>query len=101
MTPDSHALAEASRKVTSIVLQGLARHGQVHVAQALGVSESTVSRMKTEDIPRMAGLLVACGLKVVPAEFRCYRPDTIDALLTLARDRLEQVRTVEQLAWDE
>lgn len=91
---------ERSRKAECLVLRRLASVGQVHVAEALNVSESTVSRMK-EGARQWIDLLDACGLKVVPADMQCYREDSLQAILTLARQRMEQLQTPDQLQWDE
>lgn len=101
MTAESHEITERSRKNESTILQGLQSAGQVHVAAAMGVSESTVSRMKSEgEIRRIGTLLAACGLKAVPKDYRCAKPEVIDAYLTIARAALNQANPHE-LTWDD
>jgi len=92
---------ERARKNEMAILRGLAQAGQRRVAECMGVSETTVSRMKEAEIGRVGRLLAACGLKAVPVTMRCYRPESIQALLTLAQERLAQIETPEQLVWDE
>lgn len=71
-----------SRKIAAQILQSLASAGQAPVAAAIGASESTVSRMKSEgEIERLALLLAACGLKVVPADWRVFDPADVAVLL--------------------
>jgi len=85
------------------VFQRLAAVGQDEVAKALGLSDSTVSRMKDE-VPRFAGMLERLGLKVVPVEMQCYDEKTIASILVLANQRMAQLQTPQQLAlqqdWD-
>ena len=91
---------ERSRKNHSALLQGLSRAGQVRVASALEVSESTVSRMKG-DFQQLSKLLAACGLKVVPSEYKCAKPEMIEAALIFARAALEQTSKDNSLIWDD
>lgn len=93
--------SERSRKLESTVLQALASKGQVHVAEFAGVSESKVSRFKSEHLAEICDHLVALDLKVVPLSMQCYRPESIAALMQLAKERMEQLDTPEQLAWQE
>jgi len=92
---------ETARKNERLILRGLASCGQAPVAQALAVSESTVSRWKDGEIARWAQCLALLGLKIVPMEYRCYDPKTLEALLTFARQRMDQLESVEQLPWEE
>lgn len=93
---------ESARKIVSIIFQRLSSVGQVEVAKALDASESTVSRLK-EQTPQFAGMLARIGLKVVPAEMKCYDEKTIASILELARQRMAQLNSPQQLAqdWDE
>jgi len=99
--PVSPAHAESARKNERLILRSLASYGQAHVAQALDVSESTVSRWKDGEIARWAQCLAVLGLKVVPAEHLLCSPKMIEALLTFARQRVAQLDNVEQLQWEE
>lgn len=91
---------ERSRKNLSSVLKALASAGQRRVAEALGVHESTVSKMKSEgEFDRFCLLLAECGLKVVPIEMRCYPEKDLVAILTLAKRQIEQMDGVRSLAW--
>lgn len=90
-----------ARKNLAAILNGLGRVGQTAVAEAIGKDESTVSKMKDRELPQLARILAACGLKVVPAELRCFDEKKIDAILQLAKSHLAEIEKSEQLAWDE
>lgn len=93
---------ESARKIVKAIFQRLSSVGQNTVAEALSTSESTVSRLKG-DVPQFAAMLSKLGLKVVPAEMHCYDEKTIGALMELARQRMEQLKSPQQLAqdWDQ
>lgn len=93
--------AERARRNAACVLQALSRVGSEPVAREIGVSESTVSRLKNEHLEHYARLLAACGLKVVPVDMQCYRPSAIAAMVTLAKERMAQIESPEQLQWDD
>lgn len=78
LTPEQ---AEKARKIESLLLQALANVGQKQVAEACGISESTVSRWKDGDLARTAASLVAMGLKVVPEDAETIRAEDLQALL--------------------
>lgn len=73
-------VAALSRKSESAILRALASAGQKAVGEAIGKSETWVSRWKSEDLKSCADLLAALGLKVVPAAHKCYAPDYIEHL---------------------
>lgn len=83
---------ERARKNLAAVLSGLSRVGQVNVARALDVSEATVSRMKDADLPAAARVISICGLKIVPAEYRCLKPEVATMLLELAGQQMDRLR---------
>src|SRR6187455_3225511 len=98
MSTLSGAQQERARKNQSVILSGLLRHGQVHVAAAVGVHETTVSTFKSEQVERFAKMLAAMDLKIVPTEMKCYRPDDIEPLLKLAQQHLRRVTSVHDFA---
>ena len=71
------------------------------VAQVLGVSESTVSRTKTEKLEDSLVLLYHLGFKVVPEENVCVRRDRYEAMVTMARAAMTCQETTNRLVWDE
>ena len=103
MTTLSQPHAESARKNAAAILRGLSSVGQASVAKSLELSESAVSRMKSEgDIDRFAAMLALCGLKIVPATMQCYRPETLNALHTLAQERLNSIhQPSEELVWED
>lgn len=98
----SHDQQEIARKSESTILRALAAVGQMKVAESLGVSESTISRQKSDGKPKeSAAWLAAHGLKAVPANYKCYDPKSIDALLTLAKERMAQLESPDHLLWED
>ena len=91
-------LDQRARKIESTIFSGLHRHGQVTVAKAIGVSEATISTAKGDAIPKVARILAACGLKVVPIEHQCHAPEYMQALRTFARMAMEAEPT--KLDWE-
>lgn len=80
---------ERARKNEQLILQALASTGQSTVANAMGLNESTVSRMKDGAITQAAALLAHCGLKVVPVGAQCFDPEYVAALRELAKHGVE------------
>lgn len=93
---------ERARKATSLVLQRLSPAGtQCNVAVGLGVSESTISRIK-EHIEPVMRLCAQLGLKVVPVEMRCYAPEDLEAVFRLAKSAISKAESANDLLrWDE
>ena len=86
--------------MVSIVLQRLASPGrQVAVATSMGVSESTISRLKNDHLEPLCALLAHAGLKIVPVEMQCFPAEKVSALLVFAKAHLENLETKE-LSWD-
>lgn len=102
MTSSLPTPADRARKISCVILQRVQRDAsQVAVAAAMGVSESTVSRMLApEHLDKLALLLAHAGLKVVPIEMQCFSQEKVQALLTLARDHLTTIERPEQLSWE-
>lgn len=93
MPPASLTPAERARKALSIVLQRLQPDGtQVHLALALGVSESTITRRK-EGLEDSLQLVAHLGLKLVDEANVCV-PDWEIRML-----RKAYARTSEQAPW--
>lgn len=101
MSTSSPEKTDRARKNERAILRGLARIGQAAVAAELGVSESTVSRLKEGEIERFSRLLALCGLKAVPLEMRCYPPEHVDWLLLGNRIAAQRVRSLEDLTEDD
>jgi DNA-binding XRE family transcriptional regulator len=91
--------AERARIAHSRVLRTLQEPGtQRNLAQAMGVSESTISRVKTEKLEDALALLYQLGFKVVPSDRQCVPADYLHALQVMAR---EHMRSGAHLEWDD
>lgn len=94
----SDSPAEKSRKLRASVLQAVQRDGKQHaIAAAMGVSDSTISRLVNDHLDNFAALLAHAGLKVVPVEFTCVSPETYQ-FLTATHARVLQ--KAPELIWD-
>ena len=93
----SGGIEARARKNEVIVVQRLASVGQSAVADALKVDESTVSRFKDGTITRFAKMLAVMNLKIVPTEFKCYRPEDIEPYIQLAKQHMRKVVSVHDL----
>lgn len=91
------APAERAQQAQSLVLQRLAATTQASVATAMGASEATVNRIKTERLEDVLLMLAHLGLKVVPAEYKCVDPESY-AFLTKTHERVMRVQPA--LIWD-
>ena len=96
LSPD---LSAKARKFAGLIRKRLAEQGQSAVARACGVDVATVSRWCSDGrLEQFVVMLDVLGLKVVSSELRGYREDEIEALFTLARARLGQLRNASDLA---
>lgn len=91
---------ERARKYVALIMQRLAG-SQDAIAATMGVSGSTISRLKSDHIESFALVLAHAGLKVVPVEMKCYPADQYNALVTLARERLNQINNPAEAGDDE
>jgi hypothetical protein len=88
--------SENARKIAAEILQALAKVGQNNVAEALKTSDSTVSRLKG-DIGQMVAMFDHLGFQVVPSTMRCYNAHTIAAIFRLAKERMDELDSPDQL----
>ena len=94
----SRTPAETARKGVQLAFQVLQEPGRaVAAAATMGVSESTISRIKNERMEEVVLFLAALGLKVVPVEFKCVDP-TAYAFLTSTHQRVMQ--RAPELIWE-
>lgn len=101
MTALSSTPSERSRKAHSDVLRALQPSGtQATVALALGVSESTISRTKTEKLEDSIALMYQLGFKVVSGDRVCVDRDKYEAMCTIARAAMSCPVTANRLIWD-
>jgi len=101
MSQASQPVAELARKNERAVLQAFSRLSQSRIAEQMGASDSTVSRMKEGPLEQFCLLLAACGLKAIPTGMKCFSQEKVHALLTLARDHLVQMEHPEELGADQ
>lgn len=96
---------ERSSRIERTILQRLLSVGQESVARHLGVDESTISRLKSPDtrmnVGAIAKMLDLLDLKVVPSGMKCFRPEDIDPYIQLAKRHMEQVKSAEELVWED
>ncbi|MCY1298803.1 hypothetical protein D9M68_719690 [compost metagenome] len=82
---------ETARKTLQVLLQAIANTTLSPVAVAIGVDESTVSRMRSDRFPQFAEILTVLNLKLVPADAKLYDEEDIRALIHLSRRQLAAV----------
>jgi transcriptional regulator with XRE-family HTH domain len=70
----------------------------VSVATAMGVSESTVSRLKNDHMESVLTLLAHLGLKVVPSSFKCVDREAYDFLV---RSHTRVMAKAPELIWEQ
>lgn len=92
MATVSAEIAERARKNASAILRAVAAVKQVRVAELLGVSETTVSRLLSEgEMDRIGQVLAACRLKVVPETDPTVDADLLQSLAVLAAHGAQNV----------
>jgi hypothetical protein len=92
---------ERARVTVSLVMRALATQSGAVIATAMGVSEPTISRLKNEHLEQVSLMLAHLGFKVVPCEYKCYNPEYVESILTLARAQLLENGAPKTLEWDE
>lgn len=88
--------AKRANKAVSLSFQRLAGR-QSEIAASLGISESAVSRFKSEQLEVAIKILTHAGLKVVPAEYRAYDDRQLEALFILVRGQLDRAESLDDL----
>lgn len=89
-----------ARKSQSTILQRLSSVGQKPVADALGVSEATLSRLKSEQVESFTAFLGCLNLKVVPADHKCYSPEYIEHLHYFAKRGMDEAKPELEQDWE-
>lgn len=91
MSASSPTPTERARKAHVTILRALQEPGrQVALATAMGISESTVSRFKSDQLEQLCTLLAHLGLKVVPTEYQCVDQKTFAAFQILWERAMSQ-----------
>ena len=72
MTESSFTPLEKARKAVGAVFQVLGSNGkQGQLATVLGMSDTSMSRLKNEQLESVVKVLYHAGFKVVPQDFKC------------------------------
>ncbi len=90
-----------ARKIAALVLHHVHDGKQVAIAAALGCHESTVSRLLSDHLDRLAQVLAHAGLKVVPESFRCVDPEVAHAIEVLYDKSMQRVGSPVSLMWED
>jgi len=95
-----------SRNMQSHILQAVAEHKQSNVADCIGVDSTTVGRWLDSKNPeskmvQFCTMLAFCGLKVVPAEMKCYDAAKIDILFRISKDHFQRLEEVDDFFHDD
>ena len=93
---------ERSRKIAFTLRKGMAEQGkQVALAAAMGVSESTISRMNGDVLDTFSSIIAHCGLKLVSIEAVCVSRARAEAMGELFNAALAKQKNVASLLWDD
>jgi hypothetical protein len=89
---------EVAQRGYSLALRRLAELKQTNVAEAMGISEPAVSKLKNEQLEQCVTLLAYLGIKCVPVSHRCMPQDAYQFLTSTHQRVMEQAP---QLVWGE
>lgn len=92
------APADRAKRYHSLALQRMASVTQTALSVAMGTSETTINRIKTERLEEVMLMLAHLGLKVVPESFKCVNPESYDFLV---RSHTRVMAKAPHLIWDE
>ena len=74
---------------------------QTAIAAAIGVHESTVSRLLSDHLDKLAQVLAHAGLKVVPESYRCVDPNVAHAIEIIHERAMRRVGSAVELIWED
>lgn len=80
----SDSIRDRARRNHTVLIRCLAEVSQSRVAELIGVSQTTMSGIKADQLERFAALIAACGLKLAPVTDQTFDETYISALKTLA-----------------
>lgn len=93
---------QRARKIASTVRKAIADQGkQVALAAAMGVAESTVSRMQSETLDAFASLLAHCGLKCISDDKVCVSREMYAAMTLINQRAMSDPEVARKLVWEE
>lgn len=112
MSKPTHSLSQQqlawSCNMQAQIRQAIDATGQIAVAECINLDPTAITKMKSAqgtakhgDIERFCHLLAACGLKVVPANMKCYDAAKIDILFRLAKDNFQRLEEVDDFFHDD
>lgn len=90
-----------TRKIATLVLHHVHDGKQVAIATALGVHESTVSRLLSDHLEKLAQVLAHAGLKVVPEGYRCVDPEVAHAIEIIHTKAMGRIGSPVSLMWED
>jgi hypothetical protein len=91
MVASSSTPLERARKGVQLALRALQEPGKAGaLAVSMGISDSTVSRIKTERLEEVLLFLSHLGIKCVPSEYQCVDPKTFAAFEVLFAKAMSQ-----------
>lgn len=89
---------EKARKALAAVLQVLKNNGkQGQVATALGVSDSTMSRLVNDHMEQVIAVLYHAGFKCVSQDMHCYPSQDVEAWYAAYKKQIQHAETAAQL----
>lgn len=98
MTEFSISPLEKARKAQAPIFHALKTDGkQGQIATAMGVSDSTMSRLVNDHMEAVIAILYHAGFKVVSQEMRCYPAPDVEAWFSAYKRQVEHAQTAAQL----
>jgi hypothetical protein len=96
------APAERARKMQSAILRKLQESGsQVALATAMGVSETTISRFKSEHLEQFCLILAHLGMKSVDASKVCVDREAYESMTYIASKAMADKDISKKLIWED
>lgn len=102
--PLSQELQARARRIETELFRRMRELGQAPIAEVCDVDVSTVSRLTGESkfgIAQFSRMMALLGLKAVPIEMKCYRPEEIEPYFQLAQQHMRRVNSVHDLSDDD
>lgn len=94
--------AERARKMQSAILRKLQESGsQVALATAMGVSETTISRFKSEQLEQFCLILAHLGMKSVDASKVCVDREAYESMTYIASKAMADKDISKKLIWED
>lgn len=92
---------ERARKMQSAILKRLQESGsQVALATAMGVSEATISRIKSEQLEQFCVVLAHLGFKTVDVGKVCVDREAYESMTYIASKAMADKDISKKLIWE-